>query len=144
MARQLREKPAQLLLLCVLAALLAPLNAAGQQGANLDIRRCSFPPKGGNSSSVVLPLDGCPKQPETNATLAAAKANAWKFAPYLHHHPLEPYHLQVSPELCAKRSNAAAWLLYRLYKRSRRRQVGAAKLDSWQPSHDCCCGSASA
>ena len=95
MARVLRASPAQLLLLCVLAALLAPRNAAGQQGPNLDIRRCSFPPKGGNSSSVALPTDGCPREAESNATLAAAKANAWKFAPYLHHHPLEPYHLQV-------------------------------------------------
>ena len=94
MAKAVKQPQAQLLLLCVLAALLAPWSVAGQ-GPNLDIRRCSFPPKGGNSSSVALPTDGCPQEPETNATLAAAKANAWKFAPYLHHHPLEPYHLQV-------------------------------------------------
>jgi hypothetical protein len=94
MATCLRQRQAQLLLLCVLAALLAPWNVASQ-GPNLDIRRCSFPPEGGNSSSVALPTNSCPREAETNATLAAAKANAWKFAPQLHMHPLEPYHLQV-------------------------------------------------
>ena len=93
MAAVLSISGMQLLLLCVVAVLPGPWSAAAQ-GLNLDdIRRCSFPPKGGNSSSVALPTSGCPR---TNATLASAKANAWRFAPQMHFHFLEPYHLQVS------------------------------------------------
>ncbi len=33
--------------------------------------------------------------PNATATLADARALAWKFAPVLKFHPLEPYHLQV-------------------------------------------------
>lgn len=87
------------LLLCLAAMLLAPRNASGQ-AVHLDVRDCSFPPKGGNSSSVAFPTTGCPRQVVTNATLAAAKANAWKFAPQLHMHPLEPHHLQVRQGSC--------------------------------------------
>lgn len=41
------------------------------------------------------PLNDIVCAPNTTATLADARALAWKFAPVLKFHPLEPYHLQV-------------------------------------------------
>lgn len=52
----------------------------------------------GPSCSVPSP-SATPKDiecaPNTTATLEDARALAWKYAPVLKFHPLEPYHLQV-------------------------------------------------
>lgn len=83
-----------ILIACVCSAILAPQHASGQP-VSVNISDCNFPPEGGNSSSAELPTTNCPRQAVTNATLAAAKADAWRYAPLLHFHPLEPYYLQV-------------------------------------------------
>lgn len=54
---------------------------------------CSVP-----VSDLGAGLPACP--PNATATLADAQALAWKFAPVVHFHPLERYHLQVRYNYC--------------------------------------------
>lgn len=49
---------------------------------------CGVPSPSANPDDIVC-------APNTTATLADARTLAWKFAPVLKFHPLEPYHLQV-------------------------------------------------
>ena len=67
-------------------------SSSSSEEGGVNLPECSM---AGNTSTYTPPAGACAAA-DANApplTLDVARAVAWKYAPYLWHHPLEQYHL---------------------------------------------------